>query len=233
MFKPDDYSEYDAIIFDMDGTLVDSGKLHQNAWTQTLIHYGIPIDPEFMRTLAGVPTKGTVDILVKHFNITLSATSDEVNDYKEAIVKSTITQYVKPTVLAEFAKLNLGKRKMSVGTGAYTQEAELVLETCGLTHLIDHIVGADQVENAKPAPDTFLKCAELMQVKPEKCIVFEDAVAGIQAAQAANMFVVDVLEAFQIENDYFLNFAADVDASAAENSATHTQPITNSNGVLS
>ncbi|KMT64603.1 HAD family hydrolase [Catenovulum maritimum] len=199
------YEEYDAIIFDMDGTLVDSGRLHQNAWTLTLNKFGIPIEPELMRSLAGVPTKETVEILVEHFEIALKASTDEVNDYKEAIVQETIQNYVKPTQLAEFALDNLGKRPMAVGTGAYTEEAKLVLETCGLSHLIDYVVGADQVLNPKPAPDTFLRCAELMGMKPEQCIVFEDAKAGIKAAQDAGMDVIDVLEVFKIENDYFLS----------------------------
>ena len=199
------YEEYDAIIFDMDGTLVDSGRLHQNAWTLTLNKFGIPIEPELMRSLAGVPTKETVEILVEHFEIALKASTDEVNDYKEAIVQETIQNYVKPTQLAEFALENLGKRPMAVGTGAYTEEAKLVLETCGLSHLIDYVVGADQVLNPKPAPDTFLRCAELMGMKPEQCIVFEDAKAGIKAAQDAGMDVIDVLEVFKIENDYFLS----------------------------
>ncbi|MCU4674341.1 beta-phosphoglucomutase family hydrolase [Catenovulum sp. 2E275] len=199
------YTEFDAIIFDMDGTLVDSGRLHQNAWTEALNKFAIPINPELMRSLAGVPTKETVDILVKHYDLNINATSDEVNDFKEAIVRETIHQYVKPTKLAEFARENLGKRPMSVGTGAYTGEAKQILEVCGLSHLIDHLVGADQVKNPKPAPDTFLRCAELMNMRPEQCIVFEDAKAGIQAAKSAGMFVVDVLEMLNIENDYFLS----------------------------
>lgn len=198
------YKEYEGIIFDMDGTLVDSGRLHQNAWTQALEAYQIPIDFALMRSLAGVPTKETIDILVKHFGLSIQASSDEINEFKESIVRETIHQYVKPTKLADFARDNVGKRPMSVGTGAYTQEAAQILEVCGLTKLIDHLVGADQVSNPKPAPDTFLRCAELMQIKPEKCIVFEDAEAGIQAAKSAGMFVVDVLDVLQIKNDYFL-----------------------------
>lgn len=75
---------------------------------------------------------------------------------------------------------------------------------CGLLELVDHVVGADQVSEPKPAPDTFLRCAELMGIAPARCIVFEDAKAGIQAAKSAGMFVVDVLVDFDIQNDYFL-----------------------------
>ncbi|MER2490931.1 beta-phosphoglucomutase family hydrolase [Catenovulum sediminis] len=199
------YLEFDAIVFDMDGTLVDSGQLHQNAWLAALNKYGIPVDNALMRSLAGVPTKDTVDILVEHFKLELAVSSEEINDFKENIVRNTILDYVKPTKLAEFAKENKGKRPMAVGTGAYTEEATMILKACGLYELIDHVVGADQVANPKPAPDTFLRCAQLMGVTAEKCIVFEDAQAGIQAARAAGMHVVDVLESLNIRNDYFLD----------------------------
>lgn len=199
------YEKFDAIIFDMDGTLIDSGQLHQHAWTLTLEKYGIPIDPSLMRSLAGVPTIETLAILIEHFSVITSVPLTEMNDYKEGVVLATFKDYVKPTKLAEFALANKNKRPMSVGTGAYTQEAESILSLCGVIDLLDHVVGADQVNNPKPAPDTFLRCAELMGVAPEKCIVFEDAEAGIKAAKDAGMFVVDVLHEMQIENDYFLS----------------------------
>ena len=200
----DSYLNYDAIIFDMDGTLVDSGRLHQNAWTKTLIKFSIPVEPEMMRSLAGVPSIETIEILAKHFSIELNTPLETINRYKEQIVQDTLTHYVKPTKLSKLAFENKGRRPMSVGTGAYTGESEMILSACGLRDLIDHVVGADRVKRHKPHPDTFLRCAELMAVSPEKCIVFEDSQTGIQAAKNAGMFVVDVFKELQIQNDYFL-----------------------------
>src|SRR5690606_22460230 len=116
------YDHYDALIFDMDGTLVDSGQLHEFAWTETLNRYGIPIDRSLMRSLAGVPTKGTIEILLQKFNIKVNVSLDEMNDFKERVVHDNMQQYVKPTALLDVAQRYHGIKPMAVGTGAYTQE---------------------------------------------------------------------------------------------------------------
>ena len=198
------YDQYDALIFDMDGTLVDSGQLHEFAWSKTLEKYGIPVDRLLMRSLAGVPTKGTIEILLEKFNISVDATLYEMNDFKEKLVHENMHKYVKPTALIEIAKKYQGVKPMAIGTGAYTQEATTILQLCGLDSYVTAIVGADQVQNPKPAPDTFLRCAELLGIAPEKCVVFEDSKLGLQAAELAGMAGIDVLLVHAIENDYFL-----------------------------
>lgn len=198
------YDHYDALIFDMDGTLVDSGQLHEFAWSEMLNKYGIPINRPLMRSLAGVPTKGTIEILLEKFNLVSTATLDEMNDFKEVLVHENMHKYVKPTALIEIAKKYHGIKPMAIGTGAYTQEAKTILKLCGLDAYIDAVVGADQVKNPKPAPDTFLLCAELLGVAAEKCVVFEDSKLGLQAAAAAGMVGIDVLLVHAVENNYFL-----------------------------
>ncbi len=198
------YDQYAALIFDMDGTLVDSGQLHEFAWTAMLNKYGIPIDRALMRSLAGVPTKGTIEILLEKFNVKVEASLDEMNDFKEQVVHDNMHKYVKPTALIEVAQRYHGKKPMAIGTGAYTQEATTILGLCGLDKYIQVVVGADQVQNPKPAPDTFLRCAELLGVEATQCVVFEDSKLGLQAAASAGMAGIDVLLVHAVENDYFL-----------------------------
>ena len=201
-FEP--YEQYDALILDMDGTLVDSGQLNEQAWITALKRYDIPVDRKLMRSLAGVPTQKTIIKLIEHFELKIDATPAEINQFKDQQVEEHIFDYIKPTALEQLVKHFHGKKPMAVGTGALTSSANAALKACKLDELIDFVVGADQVEAHKPAPDTFLLCAKLMNVAPARCVVFEDAALGLEAADRAGMAKVDVEAELGITNDYFL-----------------------------
>lgn len=198
------YDHFDALIFDMDGTLVESGQLHEHAWTVMLEKYGIPVDRALMRSLAGVPTKATIQILLEKFNCNVIASLQEMNDCKDKIVHEHMHQFVKPTALIELVKKYHGIKPMAIGTGASTAEAKMIVQLCGLDIYMDAIVGADQVPQPKPAPDIFLRCAGLLGVNAKNCVVFEDSQLGLQAATSAGMMAVDVLTTHNIVNEYFL-----------------------------
>lgn len=198
------YDGFAALIFDMDGTLVDSGQLHEMAWIETLNHYSIPIDRPLMRSLAGIPTLGTVELLLEKFQIRSTTPAADIHHFKERFVRDNVHSLVKPTALLDVVRRYHGVKPMAVGTGAQTDEALHILELCGLDKYLEVVVGADQVANPKPAPDTFLRCAELLGVPAGHCVVFEDAKLGMEAAMRAGMTVVDVQTELQIVNDYFL-----------------------------
>jgi HAD superfamily hydrolase (TIGR01509 family) len=111
---------------------------------------------------------------------------------KNALAKTMLLDNVKPLPIMDVVKTYHGRKPMAVGTGSEHAMAELLLRHLGLRNYFDVIVGADDVTKHKPEPETFLRCAALLGVKPNKCVVFEDADFGIEAARRANMAAVDV-----------------------------------------
>ena len=153
------YERYAGLIFDMDGTILDTEPTHRKAWREVLGHYGLQYDVQAMIALNGSPTWRIAQAII------------ELNQ----------------------ADLDWhGRRPMAVGTGSESAIAEALLAHLGLRHYFDAVVAADHVKHHKPAPDTFLLCAQRMGVQPTQCVVFEDADFGIQAARAAGMDAVDV-----------------------------------------
>ncbi|WP_394169873.1 HAD family hydrolase [Saccharospirillum alexandrii] len=199
-----DVTPFRGLVFDMDGTLVESGPLHEIAWRETLAKYNLPVNARLMHSLAGVPTRETLLRVAAETGHPLSAPVEEMNAFKEALVADLAPRYVKATPLAELARQQFGVLPMAVGTGAYTAEARGILKHCGILSLFDIVVGADQVTHPKPAADTFLACAAHLGCEPGDCVVFEDADLGLEAARAAGMTAVDVRTEFQFINDYFL-----------------------------
>ncbi|GGA99341.1 beta-phosphoglucomutase family hydrolase [Agarivorans gilvus] len=187
------YAEYDAFIFDMDGTLIDSMGQHQKAWVYALNKFNIPFTAQQMLAMSGKPTEQTVEILAEQANIQ-DLDVALISETKEQRYHQLVNQEVQVTPLIKVFEHYLGEKLMAVGTGASQQQAEMLLNKLGVAEQLQAIVGADLVARHKPAPDTFLKCAELMQVEPQRCLVFEDADAGIAAAKAAGMAYVDVRE---------------------------------------
>lgn len=184
------YDRYDGLIFDMDGTLLDTEPTHRKAWHQVLTKYGMRFDEQAMVALNGSPTWRIAQTVIELNNASFDP--HQLAQEKTAAVRAMLLDDVRPLPLIEVVKAWYGRRPMAVGTGSESALAEALLVHLGIRHYFNAVVAADHVEHHKPAPDTFLRCAELMGVAPEKCVVFEDADFGIQAARLAGMDAVDV-----------------------------------------
>lgn len=182
--------EAKGLIFDLDGTLLDSIGLHWRAWQEACRVHGVEIEYDFFIEHTGKPIEKIAHVLVEHYNI--PTTTETILKDKERLVYAHLDSVEPIEAVVAVAKENYGKLPMSVGTGSDRRRAELMLQHAGLQHLFVGIVCAEDVDRHKPHPDTFMKCAELMGVPYDKCEVFEDGTPGLQAATTAGMIATDV-----------------------------------------
>lgn len=193
--KLDIYNGVEALIFDVDGTLADSMPVHLEAWQETGKKYGFTYTKEVLDRYAGKAGQSIVQIINEQQGLNLDP--DEVAEAKEQAFLENL-EMVKP-VKPVVALLNkyYGRLPIGAGTGGFRHVALKTLSYLGLHNKIQVLVSADDVENHKPAPDTFLKAAKALRVPPEKCLVLEDAELGFQAATNAGMHYIDVKPFYQ------------------------------------
>jgi beta-phosphoglucomutase family hydrolase len=179
-----------GLIFDIDGTLIDTMPTHFRAWQEVALKFGFEYPERLFYKMAGMPT-GDI-ILEINRNQGKNLNPDEIVKAKnEAYLRLNGAIRVIEPVL-KIVKENHGKILMALGTGEYRDIALVNLKVTGLDRFFDKLVSADDVTNSKPDPETFIKCAELMNVPPETCQVFEDGEAGLEAARRAGMIVTDI-----------------------------------------
>lgn len=183
-----------GLIFDLDGTVANTMQSHFEAWRSAVAPFGVDFTPELFLTLTGMPKAATIIKLNELFGTDMN--TDEVGKVKAKVYKELVAETQEIKVVTDVVRKYHGKLPMSIGTGSTQIGAQRTLSILGMQHYFNPIITADDVMNFKPAPDTFLKCAELMGVAPKDCVVFEDGILGIQAAEAVGMMVIDV-------NDYF------------------------------
>lgn len=179
-----------GLIFDMDGTVVDSMPVHFLAWKLTAREHGFEYTEELFYGLAGMPTHKIVPVVNERLGLALDP--EEFSRRKEELFLENLKEVRPIEPVADIVRRYHGKLPMSIGTGGKRYIAELTLKMIGFDRYFDAIVAADDVENHKPFPDTFLKCAELMGIEPHLCQVFEDGDMGILAGERAGMIVTDV-----------------------------------------
>ena len=208
-----------AIIFDLDGVIVDTAKFHYKAWKILADKLGMFFNIEINERLKGVSRIKSLEIILE-VNNTLNKYTEaqkeilatEKNEiYKELI--STITpDDILPGVLDFITKAKENGIKTAIAS--VSKNAPAVLNALGINDKFDYIADASKVKNSKPDPEIFLTCAEGLGVNPQNCIGVEDAQAGIEAIKSAGMYAIGINVAvtsvnpdIQLKSTAQLNFA--------------------------
>ncbi|MBP6073127.1 MAG: beta-phosphoglucomutase [Flavobacterium sp.] len=197
-----------AFLFDLDGVIVDTAKYHYLAWKKIAANLGIDFTHEHNELLKGVSRVRSLDIILELGKV--EATQDQKNqwliqkneDYLTYLVDMDQSEIL-PGVLPVLQFLKAHQQPIALGSAS--KNARPILEKTGILSYFDAIVDGNDVSNAKPDPEVFLQAAQKLGISKENSIVFEDSVAGIQAANSASMISIGIGEA-DILNEAKFNF---------------------------
>lgn len=180
---------FKAAIFDLDGTLIDSEEAHLTTWQYVCRKYGLPpMTMEYMRNIGGMSSRSICERMCRENGRSDIDTQAMANE-KTGLYRSRYMQTIKlfPFIASVLQQAHVQGMKTAVATGSRMPATRFVLEKHGLLKSIDTIVTSEQIKNVKPAPETYLLCAQRLKVAPRECVAFEDTELGMQGIKAAGM----------------------------------------------
>jgi HAD superfamily hydrolase (TIGR01509 family) len=189
----------EAVLFDVDGTLIDTEKIQSDAFLHVLKQHGhheTELTEHGTVHVPGETTNGTWARLKDRHNIPLGI--EELAAHKRKAALESLQTELNPMdgVIRLFDDLHERNIKIAVVSSAQKERLELIIQGLGLTGHVDEVISANDVESVKPAPDPYLMAAKMLGVHTEGCVVIEDAEVGVISAKAAGMKVIAV------PNDY-------------------------------
>lgn len=187
-----------GIIFDLDGVIVKTDELHYRAWKRLADAEGIFFDREINNRLRGVSRIASLEIILERSPRTYSAEEKNrlasiKNQYYVELLKTLTPDDIMPGVTKTLEELK--RRKILTAIGSSSKNARAILEQIKLANVFDAVADGNDIINSKPAPDVFLKAADMLGLRPAECAVVEDAEAGIAAAKSAGMLAIAIFDA--------------------------------------
>ncbi|GAA3387513.1 HAD family hydrolase [Cryptosporangium minutisporangium] len=177
----------DCLVFDWDGTLVDSTSANYRALAGTLAGYGITLDEDWYRARTGMSSDEMIDVLSAG-----SLDAVAVSAERDALFLQTPGAVRELSVVVDIARAHAGRIPLAVASGGSGPVIRATMRTLGLDGLFDTVVTREDVRAGKPEPDIFRLAAERVGVPPERCLVYEDSDEGLLAAARAGMSAIDV-----------------------------------------
>lgn len=184
-----------AVIFDLDGVIIDTAHYHYIAWKRLASEFGITLTPAHNELLKGVSRMRSLEIILLLGNIDLpleqrEQLAEKKNNWFVEYIESIRPEEIFPGVIELIRALK--KKGVKVGLASSSKNAPRVIELLGISSDFDIIVDGTMIVHTKPDPEIFLLAAHKLDVQPLHCLVFEDAEAGVEAALAAGMKCVGV-----------------------------------------
>lgn len=180
-----------AFIFDMDGTLIASTQADYLAWKQVFAQHGRNLSFADYEPLLGMKSAVVVrEKLLLHGDAFDKAMTDKIRFFEEVVKRDGIQVY--DGVYELLQSIKDAGFQCALATSSRRPKTEMLLTTLGLSVFFDVVVTGDMIENSKPAPDIYLFAAKQLNIPTSKCIVLEDAVAGVASAKAAGMCCIAV-----------------------------------------
>ena len=184
-----------ACIFDLDGVVVDTARYHFMAWKRLTDDLGIRFTEKDNEHLKGVSRMASLDIILDMGEQKLNTSEkEELAALKNKWYLEFINRMTPRDLLPGTLELidNLKKINIKIALGSASKNTPLILEKIGLENVFEAVADGNNVHKAKPDPEVFLKAAEMLGVETKRCVVFEDAYAGVEAALNAGMLCIGI-----------------------------------------
>tara|TARA_R110001583_G_scaffold111063_2_gene260139 strand:+ start:16658 stop:17290 length:633 start_codon:yes stop_codon:yes gene_type:complete len=193
-----------AIIFDMDGVLIDAKDWHYEALNKALLLFGLEINRyDHLVTYDGLPTKKKLELLSMEQGLP-NRLHQFINDMKQQYTIEIVQTRCKPTFIHEYALSKLSNKgyKMAVCSNSIRNTINIMMEKASLEQYFSFYISNQDVKNGKPDPEMYIKAIERMGLDSKECMIVEDNENGIKAARAsgANVMIVDTIEDVNYEN---------------------------------
>lgn len=184
-------------LFDLDGVLTETSEQHYQAWKALASELGITIDYEFNENLKGISRMESLERILEYGRKETNFTEDEkitLANKKNNLYVTMIEKLNKSNLFDGVEELlqTLKLNNIKIGLASASKNGPKILELLEIDKYFDYIVDPSSVANGKPAPDIFLKGAEMLGADPKECIGFEDSLAGIEAIKSAGMYAIGI-----------------------------------------